>query len=131
MLSQDTPILIVDDMSDMREFIAMACMELGFRNFAEAPDGALAWEMISEAWTPFGLVISDWNMPNCTGIELLKKVRSDERFQDLPFLLVTSESAEHKMEEARRSRVSGYVVKPFSLDDLRNELDEAFRKIQK
>lgn len=121
-------VLIVDDMSTMRKLVMRACREIGFRHFLEAADGAAGWEVLNGSKEPIELVISDWNMPQSTGIDLLKRVRSDKRFMHTPFLLVTAESEQHLIMEAINAGVSGYVVKPFTPDALKKQLDSAVKK---
>lgn len=129
MFSADTPILVVDDMSTMRKIVIKNCKELGFVQFTEAADGKIAWETLN-AGTRIGLIISDWNMPNCTGMDLLKRVRGDSRFKHLPFILVTAESEKTQILEAIQAAVSGYVVKPFTADSLKKQLEQAYLKLK-
>ena len=110
MFSPNTKILVVDDMMTMRKLVSKTCKELGFTDIVEAADGALAWEAIQSANPPIGLIISDWNMPNCTGLDLLKRVRGDSRFGKLPFVMVTAEAEQHQIVEAVKSGVSNYVI---------------------
>src|SRR4051812_20369494 len=91
MFDASITILIVDDMKTMRRLVQKACTDLGFKNFVEAEDGAKGWEAIQNN-PAIGLIISDWNMPNCTGLDLLKRVRASEKSKNLPFLLLTAES---------------------------------------
>ena len=88
-------VLIVDDFSTMRRIIKNILRQLGFTNIIEADDGSAAWEILNKDQVDF--IISDWNMPQMTGIELLRKVRASEEFADLPFLMVTggSPAGEH------------------------------------
>ena len=129
MFDPNTPVLVVDDMMTMRKIVSNACKKMGFTNIVEAADGVIAWTAISSAATPFGLIISDWNMPNCTGLDLLKRVRSDGRYKHLPFLLVTAESEGKQVVEALQAGVTGYVVKPFTADTLETKLKEAYNKV--
>lgn len=129
MFDPKTKILICDDMMTMRKLVAKVCKELGFTDLAEAPDGAQGWEKISTANPPFGLVISDWNMPNCSGLDLLKRVRGDSRFKSLPFVMVTAESEQHQLMEAIKAGVSNYVVKPFTAEILKQKLEAVHKKI--
>lgn len=131
MFDLKTTVLVVDDMSTMRKLVIKACQAIGFTNFVEAADGTLGWEAINGANPPIGLVISDWNMPNCTGIDLLKRVRGDARFKHLPLLLVTAESEKSQIMEALQAAVSGYVVKPFTPDALKAQLEEAHKRLAK
>jgi two-component system chemotaxis response regulator CheY len=131
MFDLKTTVLVVDDMMTMRKLVIKACKEIGFTNFVEAGDGALGWEAINGANSGVGLVISDWNMPNCTGIDLLKRVRGDSRFKHLPFFLVTAESEKSQILEAVKAAVSGYVVKPFTSDALKAQIEEAHKRLAK
>ena len=129
MFDLSTRILIVDDMMTMRKMVGKVCKEIGFTDLTEAADGALAWEAITNAKPAFGLVISDWNMPNCTGIELLKRVRGSPRTATLPFVLVTAEAEQHQIVEAVKAGVSNYVIKPFTADSIREKLEQVHKKI--
>lgn len=128
MFAPNTKILIVDDMMTMRKLVSKICKELGFTDLTEASDGAKAYELISSANPPFGLVISDWNMPQTTGLDLLKRVRAESRFAQTPFLMVTAEAEQHQIMEAVKAGVSGYVIKPFSADILKEKLTGAYQK---
>lgn len=128
MFNPNTPVLVVDDMSTMRKIVSKILKDLGFTNITEAADGIQAWEAISKAPAPIGLIISDWNMPNCTGLELLKKVRTDKTFSKTPFILVTAEAEQHQVAEAVKSGVDQYVVKPFSKDALQAKLEMVHKK---
>ncbi|RYZ71045.1 MAG: response regulator [Proteobacteria bacterium] len=129
MFNPNTRILIVDDMMTMRKLVAKSLKELGFSDLTEATDGANAWEKVAGASPPFGLIISDWNMPNSTGLDLLKRVRSDSRFGKTPFVLVTAEAEQHQIIEAAKAGVSNYVIKPFTTDGLRDKLEQVHKKI--
>jgi two-component system chemotaxis response regulator CheY len=122
MIDLGVAVLVVDDMSTMRKVVMKACRELGFTNIAEAPDGVAAWDLIANAATPFGLVISDWNMPNCSGLDLLKRVRKDSRVGTTPFVMVTAETEKSQIAEAISAGVSQYILKPFKTDTLREKL---------
>ena len=124
MLARNTRILVVDDMMTMRKLIIRSCQEIGFLNFVEAADGAIAWEKLSVANPPIGLIICDWNMPNVSGLEFLKRLRVDERFKDLPFILLTAESEKAQVAEAINSGVTSYIVKPFNTETLRVKLEK-------
>jgi two-component system, chemotaxis family, chemotaxis protein CheY len=129
MFDLNTKILIVDDMMTMRKLVAKACKEIGFTVFEEASDGALAWAKVAEANPPFGLIISDWNMPNSTGLDLLKRVRSDTRMAKVPFILVTAEAEQHQILEAAKAGVSNYVTKPFTAEILKTKLEQVHKKL--
>lgn len=131
MFDPKTRVLVVDDMTTMRKLVSKILKELGFSDFTEAADGALAWEAVTKAEVPFGLIISDWNMPNCSGLDLLKRVRSDQRFKKTPFLLVTAEAEQHQVAEAVKAGVDQYVVKPFNHESLKAKLEMVHKKYTK
>ncbi len=118
-------VLVVDDFATMRRIIKNILLQLGFKNIIEADDGTTAWDLLDKG-EQVDLVISDWNMPKMTGIELLKKVRADERFKDLPFLMVTAEAQKENIVEAVKYRVSQYIVKPFTPETLKEKLEKIF-----
>ncbi len=122
MIGLDVAVLVVDDMSTMRKVVMKACRELGFTNISEAADGVAAWEVIANSATPFGLIISDWNMPNCSGLDLLKRLRKDSKVGSTPFVMVTAESEKGQIAEAISAGVSQYILKPFKTETLREKL---------
>ncbi|PIP89903.1 MAG: hypothetical protein COW01_00320 [Bdellovibrionales bacterium CG12_big_fil_rev_8_21_14_0_65_38_15] len=131
MFPNTTRVLVVDDMMTMRKVVIKVCKELGFSNIKDAADGELAWTILNETNPPIQLIISDWNMPNCTGLEFLKRVRADEKFKKTPFLLVTAEAEQDQIIEAVKSGVDQYVIKPFSAATLKTKLEIVFKKYSK
>ncbi len=129
MFDLNTKVLVVDDMLTMRKLVGKVLKELGFKDIIEAKDGAEAWATVSSTNPPFGLVISDWNMPNCTGLDFLKRVRSDSRFIKLPFLMVTAEAEKGQIIEAVQAGVTNYVIKPFTAEILKEKLEVAHKKV--
>lgn len=127
MFDPKTKVLIVDDMLTMRKIVSKILRELGFINITEAQDGEEAWEKAQSG--NFGLIISDWNMPKCTGLEFLKRVRASHELKHTPFLLVTAEAESAQVAEAIKSGVDQYVVKPFSKDGLKAKLEMTYKKI--
>lgn len=117
-------VLIVDDFSTMRRIIKNILRQLGFSNIVEADDGAAAWEILTKDQIDF--IISDWNMPQMTGIELLRKVRASEEFGDIPFLMVTAEAQQENIIEAVQAKVSNYIVKPFTAETLGQKINKIF-----
>lgn len=130
MFDSTTRVLVVDDMMTMRKIVSKICKELGFVDITEAVNGAEAWQKITEAKVPFNIIISDWNMPQSTGLDLLKRVRTDSRFSKTPFVMVTAEAEQGQIIEAVTAKVSGYIVKPFSTDMLREKLLSIYSKMQ-
>jgi len=119
-------ILVVDDFSTMRRIVKNILAQLGFNNVDEAEDGKIALEKLKTGG--FEFVISDWNMPNMMGIDLLREVRSDQALRTLPFLMVTAESQKENVAQAVQAGVSNYIVKPFTADTLETKLELIFKK---
>lgn len=131
MFAPNTRILIVDDMSAIRDLVKNQLVAMGFKNMGQATDGEEALRMLIQAKSegnPFELVICDWNMPKMKGIDLLKKVRSVPDWVQLPFVLLTSESERDQVTEAVLSGVSQYIVKPFSGKIFEDKLKVAWTK---
>lgn len=120
------PILVVDDFNTMRRIVKTCLRQLGFENIAEAEDGKVALEKLKNS--EFKLIVSDWNMPNMMGIDLLRAVRSDEKLKHLPFLMVTAEAQKENVLEAAKAGVSNYIVKPFTADQLQTKLEAIYSK---
>jgi len=129
MFPPNTRILILDDMSTMRKVVTKTLKEIGFTDIQEAADGNLGWDVLQASSPPVQLVISDWNMPNCSGLELLKRVRADARYKKLPFVLLTAEAEASQVKEALMSGVSNYIVKPFTADVIKMKLEQAYKKV--
>jgi len=121
-------ILVVDDFSTMRRIIKNLLRDLGYNNTEEADDGNSALPILKAG--DFDFLVTDWNMPGMSGIELLKAVRSDERLESLPVLMVTAESKREQIIEAAQAGVNGYIVKPFTAITLREKLDKIFERIE-
>lgn len=119
-------ILIVDDMSTMRRIIKNSLKQIGYTNMEEAEDGNGALAKLREGG--FEFVVSDWNMPNMTGLELLKAIRQDPALKSLPVLMVTAEAQKENILEAIQSGVSNYIVKPFTAETLKEKIDKIFEK---
>lgn len=117
-------ILVVDDFSTMRKIIKNILRQLGFTNVVEADDGTTAWEVLNRDNIDF--IVSDWNMPQMTGIDLLRKVRSSEEYATTPFLMVTAEAQQENIIEAVQAKVSNYIVKPFTPETLGQKIDKIF-----
>jgi two-component system chemotaxis response regulator CheY len=127
MFDPKTKVLIVDDMMTMRKLVKKSLTAIGFSIFEEAEDGQKAWAKLNDS-LDVGLVISDWNMPNCTGLEFLKRVRADARFKKLPFILLTAEGEAAQVSEAVVAGVSNYVLKPFTQESLTQKIEQTHKK---
>ena len=117
-------ILVVDDFSTMRRIIKNILKQIGFINIDEAENGGIALSKIGDG--NYDFVISDWNMPEMTGIELLKMVRANEATKDLPFLMVTAEAKKENVVEAVKAGVNNYIVKPFTAEVLQEKISKIF-----
>lgn len=120
-------ILIVDDFSTMRRIIKNLLRDLGFTNTQEADDGVTALPMLRNG--DFDFLVTDWNMPGMTGIDLLKEVRADAKLVSLPVLMVTAEAKRDQIIEAAQAGVNGYVVKPFTAQVLKEKIDKIFERV--
>lgn len=115
-------ILIVDDFSTMRRIIKNLLRDLGFNNTSEADDGTTALPMLQAG--SFDFLVTDWNMPGMTGIDLLRAVRADPKLAKLPVLMVTAEAKRDQIVEAAQAGVNGYIVKPFTAVTLKEKIDK-------
>ncbi|ADL55046.1 MAG TPA: chemotaxis protein CheY [Gallionella sp.] len=126
---ESTRFLVVDDFSTMRRIVRNLLKELGFVNVQEAEDGVEALKKLRAETYDF--VVSDWNMPNMTGIELLREIRADAKLKHLPVLMVTAEAKRENIIEAAQAGASGYVVKPFTAATLDEKLKKIFQNMNK
>ncbi|BBE50201.1 Chemotaxis protein CheY [Ferriphaselus amnicola] len=127
MVDTNMKFLVVDDFSTMRRIVRNLLKELGFANVQEAEDGVDALNKLRAGG--FDFVVSDWNMPNMTGIDLLKNIRKDPALKHLPVLMVTAEAKRENIIEAAQAGASGYVVKPFTAATLDEKLKKIFEKM--
>ena len=121
--------LVVDDFSTMRRIVRNLLKELGFTNVQEAEDGIEALKMLHGG--NFDFVVSDWNMPNMSGIDMLRAIRADDELKHLPVLMVTAEAKRENIIAAAQAGASGYVVKPFTAATLDEKLQKIFDKMPK
>jgi two-component system chemotaxis response regulator CheY len=124
MADPNMKILIVDDFSTMRRIVRNLLKQLSFNNVDEAEDGDVALVMLKEG--SYDFVITDWNMPNMTGLELLKVIRSDDNLKALPVLLITAEAEKENVVLAAEAGVNDYIVKPFTGDVLQQKINRIF-----
>jgi len=120
MFHPDIAILVVDDFGTMRRIIKNILREIGFSNVTEADDGSTGWTEIKK--NTFDLIVTDWNMPIMTGLELLQKIRATPETQHLPVLMVTAETKKEQIITAAQAGVNGYIVKPFNAGTLKDKL---------
>ncbi|MEW5771848.1 MAG: chemotaxis response regulator CheY [Pseudomonadota bacterium] len=126
MADKNLKFLVVDDFSTMRRIVRNLLKELGYTNVDEAEDGVAALQKLNGG--NFQFVVTDWNMPNMTGIELLKAIRADGGLKHLPVLMITAEAKKENIIEAAQNGASGYIVKPFTAATLEEKLGKIFEK---
>ena len=126
-MDKNMKILIVDDFSTMRRIIKNLLRDLGFENTEEADDGNTGLPKLQSG--NFDFLVTDWNMPGMTGIDLLRAVRADEKLKTLPVLMVTAEAKKEQIVMAAQEGVNGYIVKPFTAQTLKEKIDKIFERI--
>lgn len=122
----DPRFLIVDDFSTMRRIVRNLLKEIGFNNSEEAEDGVIALGMLRAS--KFDFVVSDINMPNMNGFELLKNIKADEHLRSLPVLMVTAEAKKEDIVAAAQGGAAGYIVKPFTKATLEEKVQKILQK---
>lgn len=124
MADTDIKVLVVDDFATMRRIVKNILGQLGYKNIIEADDGTTALDVLKQE--KIGLIVSDWNMPKMTGLDLLKEVRSTPEMADIPFIMVTAEAQQDNIILAVKAKVSQYIVKPFTADTLGEKINKVF-----
>lgn len=114
--------LVVDDFSTMRRILKNLLNELGYTNIAVANDGSTALPILQQDSVDF--LVTDWDMPGMSGIELLKSVRADQQLKNMPILMVTAEAQREQIIEAAKAGVNGYIVKPFTAEILKEKIEK-------
>lgn len=117
---KDMKILVVDDLFTMRDLMSKSLNQLGFFNIQQATDGDMALQLLLKE--KFDLLITDWQMPNMSGIDLIKAVRANEKLKSIKILMVTIQSEKDQIAEAISAGVDGYLLKPFTLKILEDNL---------
>ena len=120
----DMKILVVDDFATMRRIVKNILKQIGYNNVDEADDGTTGLAKLKAS--KFDFVITDWNMPNMSGLELVKAIRADADLKDVPILMVTAEAMKENIVEAIKSGVNNYVVKPFTPEVMKEKIDKIF-----
>lgn len=120
-------VLVADDFATMRKIVRNILKQIGFDDIVEAEDGQAALQVLKSE--NIGLVVTDWNMPNMSGLELLEKIRKDPKTANLPVLMVTAEGLKENVVAAVKAGVNNYVVKPFTAEVLQEKLEQIFKKL--
>ncbi len=120
-------VLVADDFATMRKILRNILKQIGFDNIVEAEDGAAALQILKH--DNIGLVVTDWNMPNISGLELLEKIRGNPDTAKIPVLMVTAEGLRDNVVAAVKAGVNNYVVKPFTAETLQEKIEQIFKKL--
>ena len=123
----NTKFLVVDDSLTMRRIVINTLKSIGFENVIEAVDGKDAVAKILSEGTDF--LITDWNMPEMSGLDLTKWVRANEQFADIPILMITTRGNKDDVIEAMKMRVNNYIVKPFTAPGLKEKIDQILKSV--
>lgn len=115
-------LLVVDDSSTMRRIIKNTLARLGYNDVLEGENGVEGWEKM-DGNLDIQVLITDWNMPEMNGLDLVKKVRADSRFTDIPIIMVTTEGGKAEVITALKAGVNNYIVKPFTPQVLKEKLE--------
>lgn len=126
MAYEDLVVLVVDDFATMRRILKKILKDLQFGEVIEADNGVEALKLLRS--TKVDLIVSDWNMPEMGGLELLKLVRGDAQLKEIPFLMVTAEAQRDNILEAVKAKVSNYVVKPFTPAGIEEKIAKILHK---
>ncbi len=129
MFDLNIKILVVDDFSTMRRIVKNVLKQLGYTNIEEAEDGADGLTKLKGK--RFDFIITDWNMPNLDGLEMLKDVRADEELKGIPVMMVTAEAEKEKVVLAIKAGVNNYIVKPFTAETLKQKMDQIYDRLNK
>ena len=123
----DMRFLIVDDFSTMRRIIRGLLKEIGYHNADEAEDGVVALEMLKDS--SYDFVVSDINMPNMNGFDLLAQIKNNDTLKHLPVLMVTAEARKEDIVRAAQEGAAGYIVKPFTKATLEEKVAKIMQKL--
>ena len=126
----DMKVIVIDDMPTMVKIISRMLQNIGFKKIKTAKDGKEAWQMLQEATEikdPYEFIVSDWNMPNMTGLELLKLLRASTDYAKTPFLMITAESEKEQVVVAISAGVTNYIAKPFTPPTLEEKIKKIFK----
>jgi len=129
MNEKNVKVLIVDDFATMRKVVRNLLKQVGYEDIVEAEDGVMALKTLKSQ--KIDVIVSDWNMPNMTGLELLKAVRADADLAKTPFLMVTAEALQDNVVAAVKAGVSNYIVKPFTAEVLNEKIKKIMDGIDK
>lgn len=126
-MNKEMKVLVVDDFATMRRIIKNQLKTIGFVRIEEAEDGLIALNKLKKE--KFDFIVTDWNMPNMQGIDLLKEVRLNKNLAHIPVLMVTAEAKKEQIVKAAKAGVNGYIVKPFNAQTLKTKVEKVFERL--
>jgi len=129
MNEKNIKVLVVDDFATMRKVVRNLLKQVGYEDIVEAEDGVMALKALKSQ--KIDVIVSDWNMPNMSGLELLKAVRADAELAKTPFLMVTAEALQDNVVAAVKAGVNNYIVKPFTAEVLNEKIKKIMEGINK
>lgn len=129
MPDKDVKILVVDDSASMRKIVINSLKELGYTNVIEADGGFEAIERLSEG--SIGFVLTDWNMPDLAGIDLLKEIRRKATLHQLPVMMITAEATKECVLAAVKAGVNNFIIKPFTTQILEAKIEQVYSRLAK
>lgn len=121
----DMTVLVVDDSQLVRKLVVDALRKMGIKDVHQAADGYIAWQMI-QAGVKFNLIISDWKMERMSGLDLLEKIRADERFEVIPFIMLTAETQRDNVVDAIQKGVTDFIIKPFDAVTISRRIERLY-----
>ncbi len=121
-MGTDITILLVDDSGTMRKIEKMSLGKLGYKNIIEAENGKVGLQKLEE--NKVDLIISDWNMPEMNGLQFVNAVRADERFKDIPIIMLTTVNTEQEIITIMQAGANAFINKPFTPEKLKEKIDE-------
>jgi len=128
-VNRDMKILSIDDSSEARAILRVLLRKIGFTNVVDANDGDQALQVIADhKYSQVELILADWNMPKLNGFELLKRLRGDARYKEIPFIMVTADSDREHVLLALKSGADNYILKPLSADLVLKKIAETLKK---
>lgn len=133
-VSSDLQILVVDDSQEAVNIMKVLLKKKGFEKVISCADGESAWIWLNRLeldLTPVELILVDWNMPRMKGIDLLKKMRAEKKYQNIPFVMVTADGDPENVKLAIDEGVNNYLLKPLTAEKLFSKIEETFKRIKK
>lgn len=129
MIDYNKTVLVVDDFATMRRIIKTCLKDLGFSNFVEAEDGKRGYDLAVSLKDELTLIVSDWNMPNMDGLDMLMLLKATNSVKHIPVMMVTAEAKKENIIAAAKAGAASYIVKPFTPDTMREKLEKLQKRL--